>query len=105
MSEEIKTINDAEEIYKYCKERLPIMEGFELHVVQNFTTLKDEIVPIKGVTLKIFKNETVIASSTGIDVDDALLDCYKSLLLFYKKPLEKTVKITKALDRDHFSYH
>lgn len=81
------------------------MEGFYLQVEQNVTTVgRNEVEPIKGVCLKVFKGNHLVASSVGVDEDDALLDIYKTLLYFYKKSDGKQIVHKPALGKNHFSY-
>jgi hypothetical protein len=101
----INSLEEVQQIFEYCRSRLPIMEGFQLEVSQNVVPLPDgEVVGIKGVHLKVFKGKDLIASATGIDEDDALLDIYKKLLYFYKSSENRQLKVSPALGKQHLSY-
>ena len=92
----IETIEDAELCYKYCKERLPDLKGYNLHVEQ------PEETPTLGIRLKVYKGDYFICSGCGVDIDDALLEIYKKLLLYFKESQDVEVKSRKALGRTNY---
>lgn len=104
--DKINSEQDCKEIYEYCITRLPKLNGFSLEVQQNGTCSNKEFFPLNGITLKIYKGKYLITSSTGIDVNDALIDIYKSLLSWYMerdsyKTIERPALGQKILTLQH----
>ena len=80
--ETIETIERAKQIFDYCQSRLPIMENHTLEVEQNRIDGKSVDY---GIVLSIFEGKKLIARSIGIDADDALIEIYRKLLIYYKE--------------------
>ena len=104
----IETEEQVKEIYEYCKSRLPKINDYQLEVVQGheqFTNEKSgKVIVMDGVILNVYKGETKIASSFGVDANDALLDIYKQLFIFFTAPVGKVIVEKPALGKTHLSY-
>lgn len=98
----IKNKKHAEEIYNYCKDRLPILEGFSL-TVEAPTDINDKSIIKKGVHLIVKFGNKTISKWSGIDEDDALLCIYKDLVYYYKNLAEEKPQTRPALGKTHYA--
>lgn len=101
MYNEIKTKEQAEDIFNYCKSRLPKVDYCNLHVEQNGEYSGMDFIPSKGIVLALVYDKYLIARSIGVDVEDALLDIYKKLVLFTN---DKKSQSIKAIKKRYFKY-
>lgn len=96
----IENEKHAEEIFNYCKARLPILDGFTL-IVEQPTDINDKSAALKGVELTLQFGNKKISNWRGVDEDDALLCIYKDLVYYYKNLAEQ--KPRPALGKTHYA--
>lgn len=98
----IENKKQAKRIFKYCKQRLPVLDGFELTVEQP-VDINDDSVVLEGVKLMVKFGDTIISKWHGVEEDDALLCIYKDLLYYFKDLSERNKIVKNALGKKHYS--
>jgi hypothetical protein len=84
----IENKKQAQQIFNYCKSRLPILEGFDL-TIQTPTDPVIENEARSGVQLILEHEKKVISNWIGTDEDDALLCIYRDLVYHFKHLAEQ----------------
>ena len=98
----IENKEHAAKIFDYCKQRLPILEGFNLSVERPIDC-NNKDVAYNGVKLVLTFGNKTISQWHGTDEDDALLCIYKDLVYYFKNLSERKPIVNNALSRKHFS--
>lgn len=106
--EQQQKLIELHRIYEYCLARLPRLDGLTLTVEEYGVKHNGEFTPLDGIALTVHRGKTLICKSIGTDVDDALLDIYKMLLICYKDYMGsfdfRNVNVRPALDKQHLQY-
>lgn len=98
----IENEEHAKRIFDYCKQRLPILDGFDL-TVERPVDCNDDTVAYDGVKLIVTFGNKTISKWCGTDEDDALLCIYKDLVYYFKGLSEQKPIVKNALGKKHYT--